>query len=97
MESAHKSGIIAENIPLLPVSFVKWAGNVVLKVKEDLTYDEIQPVNSVKNIHAVYTHFTEQKIKSHHHKVVNIFMMQSHMRKKHYGTLKDKTFVKLLI
>lgn len=50
MESAVELGIIAEDIPLLPVSFVKWAGNVVLKVKEDLTYDDIQPIDAVKNI-----------------------------------------------
>lgn len=50
MESAVELGIIAENIPFLPVSFAKWAGNVVLKVKEHLTYDDIQPVDAVKNI-----------------------------------------------
>ena len=50
MESAVELGIIAEDIPFLPVSFAKWAGNVVLKVKEPLTYDDIQPVDAVKNI-----------------------------------------------
>lgn len=66
MESAIELGIIAENIPLLPVSFVKWAGNVVLKVKEHLTYDEIQPVNSVKNITVpvLLIHGTEDKVTS---------------------------------
>ena len=51
---------------MLPVSFVKWAGNVVLKVKEDLTYDEIQPVNSVKNITVpvLLIHGTEDKVTS---------------------------------
>ena len=50
MESAVELGIIAKKIPLLPVRFAKWAGNVFLKVKEDLTYDDIQPVDAVKNI-----------------------------------------------
>lgn len=64
MESAVELGIIAEDIPLLPVGFAKWAGNVVLKAKEDLTYDDIQPVNAVKNITVpvLLIHGTEDKV-----------------------------------
>ena len=64
MESAVELGIIAENIPFLPVSFAKWAGNVVLKVKEGLEYDDIQPVNSVTNISVpvLLIHGTEDKV-----------------------------------
>lgn len=64
MESAVELGIIAENIPFLPVSFAKWAGNMVLKVKEGLEYDDIQPVNSVTNISVpvLLIHGTEDKV-----------------------------------
>ncbi|MDO4926438.1 MAG: alpha/beta hydrolase [Turicibacter sp.] len=66
MESAVELGIIAENIPFLPVSFAKWAGNVVLKVKERLTYDDIQPVDAVKNITVpvLLIHGKEDKVTS---------------------------------
>lgn len=66
MESAVELGIIAENIPFLPVSFAKWAGNVVLKVKEHLTYDDIQPVDAVKNITVpvLLIHGKEDKVTS---------------------------------
>lgn len=64
MESAVELGIIAEDIPFLPVSFAKWAGNVVLKVKEHLTYDDIQPVDAVKNISVpvLLIHGTDDKV-----------------------------------
>ena len=66
MESAVELGIIAENIPFLTVSFAKWAGNVVLKVKEHLTYDDIQPVDAVKNITVpvLLIHGKEDKVTS---------------------------------
>lgn len=66
MESAVELGIIAGNIPFLPVSFAKWAGNVVLKVKERLTYDDIQPVDAVKNITVpvLLIHGKEDKVTS---------------------------------
>ncbi len=66
MESAVELGIIAEDIPFLPISFAKWAGNVVLKVKEHLTYDDIQPVNAVKNITVpvLLIHGKEDKVTS---------------------------------
>ena len=64
MESAVELGIVAENIPLLPVSYTKWAGNVVLKIKEGLVYDDIQPVKSVENISVpvLLIHGTEDKV-----------------------------------
>ena len=64
MESAVELGIIAENIPFLPVSYAKWAGNVVLKLKENLVYDDIQPVKAVSNITVpvLLIHGTEDKV-----------------------------------
>ena len=64
MESAVELGIIAENIPFLPVSFAKWAGDVVLKVKEGLNYDDIQPVKAVENITVpvLLIHGTEDEV-----------------------------------
>lgn len=64
MESAVELGIIAEDIPLLPVSYAKWAGNVVLKIKENLVYDDVQPVKAVQNISVpvLLIHGTEDKV-----------------------------------
>ncbi|MDE5976882.1 MAG: lysophospholipase [Turicibacter sp.] len=66
MESAVELGIIAEDIPFLPVGFAKWAGNVVLKIKESLTYDDIQPINAVTTITVpvLLIHGTEDTVTS---------------------------------
>lgn len=66
MESAVELGIVAENIPLLSVGYAKWAGNVVLKLKENLNYHDIEPVKAVEHISVpvLLIHGTADKVTS---------------------------------
>lgn len=64
MESAINLGIIGENIPLLPVKYAAWAGDLYIKAKAGFTYDDVQPYKAVENITVpvMLIHGTEDKI-----------------------------------
>lgn len=50
MESAISLGIIDKNVPLIPVKFAEWAGNLYIKTKAGFSYDDIEPYKAVQNI-----------------------------------------------
>lgn len=50
MESAINLGITGKDVPLIPVKFAEWAGNLYTKTKAGFSYDDIEPYKAVKNI-----------------------------------------------
>ncbi|WP_234885190.1 alpha/beta hydrolase [Clostridium tarantellae] len=50
MADAVRLGIEAENIPLIPTSYIASCGNLYTKIFSGFTYDEIKPYEAVKNI-----------------------------------------------
>ncbi len=47
MESAVELGIVAEDVPLIPVSYALWAGNLTIKAKAGFGFDDIKPIDAV--------------------------------------------------
>lgn len=47
MEGAIRVGIEKEDVPLIPVSYAVWAGDVYNRVKSGFSYKEVQPVKEV--------------------------------------------------
>ena len=50
MESAINLGITGKDVPLIPVKFAEWAGNLYIKTKAGFSYDDIEPYKAVENI-----------------------------------------------
>ncbi|GAB6168492.1 alpha/beta hydrolase [Clostridium carnis] len=50
MESAIRLGIIKKNIPLIPVGYAAWAGDLYIKLKSGFSFDDVKPYKSVENI-----------------------------------------------
>ncbi|MGL4337378.1 MAG: alpha/beta hydrolase [Turicibacter sp.] len=50
MQSAVELGIIAEDVPFIPVGFAVWAGDLMTKIKSGFRYDDVLPIESVKEI-----------------------------------------------
>lgn len=50
MKDAIRLGIEAENIPLIPTSYISFVGNLYTKLKSGFYYDDVKPGEAVKNI-----------------------------------------------
>ncbi|MGX4600686.1 alpha/beta hydrolase [Faecalimicrobium sp. JNUCC 81] len=50
MEDAIRLGIEAENIPLLPISYAKFMGNLYTQMKSGFSYDDVKPYEAVRDI-----------------------------------------------
>lgn len=63
MRSAINLGIVGKDIPLIPVKYAEWAGNLSIRMKAGFTYDDVEPYKSVENISVpvMLIHGTEDK------------------------------------
>ncbi|MDB8800862.1 alpha/beta hydrolase [Romboutsia sp. 1001216sp1] len=50
MADAIRLGIEAENIPLLPVGYAKFMGDIYTQVKSGFSYEDVKPYKEVQNI-----------------------------------------------
>ncbi len=50
MDDAIELGIIAENIPVIPTSYIKHWGNIYTKMNDGFGYDEVKPYEAVQEI-----------------------------------------------
>lgn len=50
MKDAIRLGIEAENIPIIPTSYIRLVGNLYTKLKSGFSYDDVKPGEAVKNI-----------------------------------------------
>ena len=66
MESAVELGIKAENIKGLPIRFAKWAGNMVIKAKAGFLYQDILPIEAVRqaSVPVLFIHGTADVVTS---------------------------------
>lgn len=47
MEGAIRVGIEKEDVPLIPISYAVWAGDVYNRIKSGFSYEEVRPVDQV--------------------------------------------------
>lgn len=50
MKSGIEMGIKRKNVPLMPVSYATFAGNIYSKLKEGFSYNDVKPFEAVQNI-----------------------------------------------
>lgn len=50
MKDAIRLGIEGENIPLIPMSYIRACGNLYTKIKSGFWYGEVEPIEALQNI-----------------------------------------------
>lgn len=66
MTSAIELGIISENIPIVPVKYTLWAGNMVTKIKTGFRYRDIEPIQAIKqtSVPVMFIHGDKDQVTS---------------------------------